>query len=73
MSIKGFMPFLFQATLSKDSLQVADGMVVFFPPSALSYGDAGKPSVHHTEIAAHRTYSYRAEQVMEKWKRFIQC
>lgn len=47
------MPFLFQATLSKDSLLVADGMVVLVPPSALSYRDAGKPSVQHTEIAAH--------------------
>lgn len=70
---QGSMPFLFQTTVSKDSFQVADGMVVLLPPSALSYGDAGKPSVHHTEIAAHRIYSYRAEQVMEKVKRFIQC
>lgn len=50
------MPVFFQATLSKDSLQVADGMVVLLPPSAQSYGDAGKQSVHHTEIAAHRNY-----------------
>lgn len=47
------MPFVFQARPSKDSLQAADGMVVLLPPSALSYGDAGKPSVHHTEIAVH--------------------
>jgi len=44
------MQFLFQATLSKDIPQVGDRMVVLFPPSALSFRDTGKPSVHHTEI-----------------------
>lgn len=42
----GFMlVFVFQAALFKDSLQVADGMVVLLLPSALYCEDAGKPSV----------------------------
>lgn len=48
-------------------------MIELLPPSALSCGDAGNPGVHHAEIAAHQTCSYRAEQVMEKFERFIQC
>lgn len=52
----GFMlVFIFQAALFKDNLQVADGMVVRLLPSALYREDAGKPSVHHTEIAARGT------------------
>lgn len=35
------MLFLFQATVFKVSLQVADGMVVALLPSVLSYGDLG--------------------------------
>lgn len=31
---------------------------------------SGKPSVNHTETAAHQTYSYRAEQTIEKIKKF---
>lgn len=49
--------FLFQATLSKNSLQGADRVVVLLLVSDLSYEDAEKPSVHHTEIAACQTYT----------------
>lgn len=51
----GSMLIFFQTTLSKDSFQVADEVVVLLLLFDLSYRDAEKPSVHHVDIAGHQT------------------